>query len=58
MLLYDCIPVLGLDEKEMAFKRLKEINEFVHHKAIVKIATILSNPYECWGDLLEKNHLC
>ncbi|UCC39112.1 MAG: hypothetical protein JSV96_15100 [Candidatus Aminicenantes bacterium] len=53
MILYDNIPILGLDEEEMALARLKETNEFVHHKTIIKIAAVLSNPHECWGDLLE-----
>ena len=57
MILYDCVPILGLDEKEMASKRIKEINALVQHRTIVEMATILSNPYECWGALLEKNHL-
>lgn len=56
VILYDCIPVLGLDERDMAFKRLKEVKELVHHEATIKIASILSNPYECWGDLFEKNN--
>jgi hypothetical protein len=54
--LYDCIPVMGLDEEEMASRRLKEASELVQHRTVVKIATVLSNPYECWGELLEKNH--
>ena len=52
VILYDKIPVLGFDEKEMALARLKYVNQLVHHKTITKIASILSNPNDCWGDLL------
>jgi len=54
VILYDKIPVLGLDEKEMALTRLKYVNRLVHHKTIVKIASVLSNPDDCWGDLLSR----
>jgi len=53
MILYDKIPVLGFEEKEMAHTRLKLVNQLVHHKALIKIASVLSNPYDCWGDLLK-----
>jgi len=52
VILYDKISVLGFDEKEMALARLKHVNQLVHHKTINKIASILSNPNDCWGDLL------
>jgi len=53
VILYDKIPVLGFEDKEMAFTRLKYVNQLVHHKTIIKIASVLSNPYDCWGDLLK-----
>ena len=52
VILYDKIPVLGFDEKQMALARLKYANQLVHHKTITKIASVLSNPDDCWGDLL------
>ena len=52
VILYDEISVLGFDEKEMALTRLKYVNQLVEHKTINKIASILSNPNDCWGDLL------
>lgn len=53
VVLYDKIPALGLDEKEMALERLKQVNELVHHGAVVRMASVLSNPHNCWGNLLE-----
>lgn len=53
VILYDKIPVLGFDEKEMALTRLKYVNRLVLHKTINKIASVLSNPNDCWGDLLK-----
>lgn len=52
VILYDKIPVLGFDEKQMALARLKYASQLVHHKTIIKIASVLSNPDDCWGDLL------
>ncbi len=52
VILYDKLPVLGFDEKEMAITRLKYVNGLVNHKTTVKIASVLSNPDDCWGDLL------
>lgn len=53
VILYDKIPVLGLDEKKMALSRLKHMNQLVCHKTIVKIASVLSNPYDCWKGFLD-----
>lgn len=52
VILYDKMPVLGFDEKQMALARLKYANQLLHHKTITKIASVLSNPDDCWGDLL------
>jgi len=52
VILYDKIPILGFDEKQMALRRLKYVSQVVHHKTITKIASVLSNPNDCWGDLL------
>jgi hypothetical protein len=53
VILYDKIPILGFDEKQMAIARLKYASKLVHHKTITKIASVLSNPNDCWGDLLK-----
>ncbi|NIO49672.1 MAG: hypothetical protein GTN73_09600 [Candidatus Aminicenantes bacterium] len=53
VILYDKIPVLGFDKKEMALARLKYVSQLIHHKTITKIASVLSNPNDCWGDLLK-----
>jgi hypothetical protein len=50
---YDKIPFVGLDNKRMARARLNMVNELAQHKTITKVASVLSNPYQCWGNLLE-----
>ncbi len=51
-ILYDQLPVLGLDEKDMARSRLERSSEIVKHPSIDRVVSILSNPQECWGDIL------
>ncbi len=51
--LYDRIPVLGFDEKEMADARLSSVNQLAQHRTVTKLASILSSPYDCWGNLLD-----
>jgi hypothetical protein len=51
-ILYDRIPVLGLEEKEMARLRLERSSELVTHPSIAQVVSILSNPKDCWGELL------
>lgn len=53
VILYDKIPFLGFEEKQMAEARLDTLNQLVHHKTLTKIASVLSSPFECWGDLLK-----
>lgn len=53
-ILYDQIPILGLDDKEMAQSRFESALECVKHPSITQIVSIISNPKDCWGDLL--NH--
>jgi hypothetical protein len=53
VILYDKLPVLGFDEKQMALARLNYVGLLVNHQTITKIASVLSNPDDCWGDLLE-----
>jgi hypothetical protein len=51
-ILYDRFPVLGLDEKDMAKFRLERSIELIQHPSIVRVVSILSNPKDCWGDIL------
>jgi hypothetical protein len=53
VILYDCMPFLGLEEKELASARLESVNNLVHHPSLALIASVLSNPSECWGNLLK-----
>jgi len=53
VILYDKIPVPGFYETEMALQRLKNVNRLVQHNSITQIANILSNPNDCWGDILK-----
>jgi hypothetical protein len=52
-ILYDRLPVLGFDEEKMAQKRLSTAGQLVQHKSIIQTASVLSNPEECWGELLD-----
>jgi hypothetical protein len=53
-ILYERIPVSGIDDKELAHDRFSHINLLVQHESIIQTAAVLSNPHECWGDLLAK----
>jgi len=52
-ILYDRIAVTGFDRAEMAQRRLNDILVFTQDPGITRIASVLSNPDECWGDLLK-----
>lgn len=53
VVLYDKIPVVGLDEEGLTLERLHHVDKLLKHKSIKQIASILSNPQDCWGDLIE-----
>jgi hypothetical protein len=53
-LLYDRLPLPGLDRPELAQARLETCRELAHHKNIVLCATVISSPRRCWGDLLKR----
>ncbi|MFB0565417.1 MAG: hypothetical protein ACETWK_07035 [Candidatus Aminicenantaceae bacterium] len=53
VILYDTIPLLGFDDQIMALSRLNSVVKLVNHENLKKVASVLSNPYECWGDILE-----
>lgn len=52
VILFDKIPVQGFDNAEMSMRRLKSVDQLVRHESIVQISSVLSNPTDCWGDLL------
>jgi len=52
--LYDHVPVLGFDEEGLARRRLEAATILVSHFSIQSIISVLSNPYECWGNLLDQ----
>jgi hypothetical protein len=53
VVLYDRLPVLGLDEEKMARNRLSNATQLIQHKSVIQTASVLSNPKECWGKLLD-----
>jgi hypothetical protein len=53
VILYDTLPLLGFEERGLAEARLETLQQLVKHESISRIAAVLSNPQECWGDLLE-----
>ena len=53
VLLYDKIPILGLDEKELAQRRLENVKNLLRLGSVENMASILSNPIDCWGNLLD-----
>ena len=53
VILYDTIPVVGFDDRKLAGVRLNSVNQLAQHPKLKMIAAVLTNPYECWGDLLE-----
>ncbi len=52
VLLYDKMPVLGLDEKDLAIARLDCVQQLIIHETVAEISEVLSNPRDCWGDIL------
>jgi len=53
VLLYDKIPVLGFDEKDLASARHSATSQLIQNESVVQTASVLSNPNECWGKLLD-----
>ena len=52
-LLYDKLTVLGLDRRGLANARLQAVKELVGHQTVAEITTVLSNPKNCWGNVLK-----
>jgi hypothetical protein len=55
VILYDCLPVLGLDRPELAATRLQTVEGLARHKNTVFCAEATSGPRECWAGLLERD---
>ncbi len=53
VILYDHIPLLGFEERALSEARHNTLHQLVHHETILQIASVLSNPQDCWGDLLK-----
>lgn len=53
VVLYDSLPLLGFEEKALAEARLERARQLIDTGHLSRIASVLSNPSECWGDLLE-----
>ncbi len=52
VLLYDVLPVPGLDNPELAEARRRAVERLVQSRNTRLIASVLSSPETCWGDLL------
>ncbi len=53
VILYDKLVILGLDEIEMAKDRLAAVNALVQRSSNLEISTVLSNPRDCWENILK-----
>ena len=53
VILYDVLPLPGFEEPNLAGKRLETLRQLVKHESISLTAAVLSNPKDCWGNLLE-----
>lgn len=54
-ILYDKIPVKGFEEQDLATQRLSAVKRLVQSSRTKKIAAILANPKNCWGDVLDSS---
>jgi len=52
-LLYDKLTVLGLDGIDLANARLQAVKKLAGHHTVAEISTVLSNPKNCWGNILK-----
>lgn len=53
-ILYDTIAVPGFDNPVAAQQRLDAMRRFVKNPRIRMIASVLSDPQHCWGDILQQ----
>ncbi|GAG58574.1 unnamed protein product, partial [marine sediment metagenome] len=52
-ILYDSIPVRGFEEEETSYQRLKNLQLLIKIPNLSQIAIRLSNPKNCWENLLQ-----
>jgi len=55
IVLYDRLPVCGLDDALLADARLNAAYQLVENDSVVKTASVLAGPADCWGNLLDKS---
>lgn len=53
--LYDLLAIPGFDSPELAAERLKAVYNLLAHPEVQPPLEVLSNPRDCWGDILNKN---
>jgi hypothetical protein len=53
VVLYDRLPLLGFEEKAMADARLEQATRLAYRSSLTQVASVLSNPSDCWGNLLK-----
>ena len=51
-ILYDSLPVMGFEEEETSYQRLKNLQHLIKIPNLAQIAIRLSNPKNCWKNLL------
>jgi len=51
VVLYDRMAIPGFDDRRLAEARLRSSYRLVRHPSIIKIASVLSSPAECWKNL-------
>jgi hypothetical protein len=56
VVLYDRIPVPGLDSSDLAGARLRAAERLARSKRTRLVASVLSSPSRCWGDLLSEQY--
>ncbi len=54
VVLYDKIPVPGLDNSDLARARLRAAEKLARWSRTRLVASVLSSPSRCWGDLLSE----
>lgn len=57
VVLYDRLPVLGLDRADLAEERWRTGNALARNPRTIFCASVLANPRCCWGDLLDREFL-
>lgn len=54
-ILYDRIPVPGFEDENLCRRRLEVVSILASHFSLRNMMSVLSNPSECWGNLLDIN---